>query len=239
MRHVVLDTETTGLETADGHRVIEVGCVEILDREITDNHFHRYINPDREIDEGALQVHGITLEFLADKPRFADIVTELVDYLRGAELVIHNAPFDVGFLNHELALLEPGEVPRRVEDFASVTDSLMLAREKHPGQKNSLDALCRRYEVDNSGRQLHGALLDAQLLAEVFLGMTGGQTDLGLSVRDGSRRADLAIDESQPLASVPVIAAGDAELAAHQQLLDGIEKDSKQMSLWRQVLGEQ
>src|SRR5690606_12993840 len=176
MRQIVLDTETTGLETAQGHRIIEIGCVELIHRRPTNNYFHHYLQPDREIDEGALEVHGITNEFLRDKPRFADIVDEFIEFIRGAELIIHNAAFDIGFLDYELSLLDP---PRgKVTDFCTVVDSLLLARNMHPGQRNSLDALCKRYGIDNSQRELHGALLDARILADVYLAMTGGQTAL-------------------------------------------------------------
>ena len=176
MRQIVLDTETTGLEPEAGHRVIEIGGVELIDRKPTGRHFHRYVNPQREVDEGALSVHGITNDFLADKPLFADIADELLMFIDGAELVIHNAPFDVMFLDYELGRLPQRR--RRIEDRCTVVDTLALARHKHPGQKNSLDALCRRYDVDNSQRELHGALLDAEILADVYLMMTGGQTVL-------------------------------------------------------------
>jgi DNA polymerase-3 subunit epsilon len=178
MRQIVLDTETTGLDYAQGHRIIEIGCVELLDRRLTGRHFHQYINPGRAVDEGAIEVHGITNEFLADKPVFAQVVDEFLEFVRGAELIIHNAPFDLGFLDNELALLGPGY--GRIADHCTHTDTLALARARHPGQKNSLDALCKRYFVDNSQRDLHGALLDAEILADVYLQMTGGQTALAL-----------------------------------------------------------
>ncbi len=174
---IVLDTETTGLDAKAGHRVIELGCVRIRNRRHTSENFHSYLNPDRDIDVGAQEVHGISSEFLEDKPRFADVVDSFIEFIAGSELVIHNAAFDVEFLNQELELLGDS---RRVDELCRVTDSLALAREMHPGQRNSLDALCRRYGVDNSGRQLHGALLDAEILADVYLAMTGGQTSLGL-----------------------------------------------------------
>lgn len=176
MRQIVLDTETTGLEPKHGHRIIEIGCVEINNRRKTDKHYHQYLNPDREIDDGAFNVHGISTEFLSDKPRFADIAQEFIDFIRDSELIIHNAPFDVGFINAELKKL--GRKWGKVEDYCSVVDTLMMAREKHPGQKNNLDALCKRYEIDNSQRDLHGALLDAQILMDVYLVMTGGQETL-------------------------------------------------------------
>ncbi len=180
MRQIVLDTETTGLEPSQGHRIIEIGCVEMVNRRLTGRHYHQYLQPDREIDAGAAEVHGITGEFLRDKPRFADVVEELIDFVRGAELVIHNAPFDLGFLRHEFGLLG-----RSWDEAAcSVIDTLALARGRHPGQKNNLDALCRRYGVDNSDRSLHGALLDAEILADVYLAMTGGQGALVLGTND-------------------------------------------------------
>ncbi len=178
MRQVVLDTETTGLEPRQGHRIIEIGCVELINRRLTDNHYHQYIQPDREVDAGAMEVHGISNEFLADKPRFADVVDDFIQYVKGAELIIHNAPFDVGFINHELSLLGQGDPP--LEEICTITDSLQMARKQYSGQKNSLDALCRRLEIDNSQRTLHGALLDSEILAEVYLAMTGGQTGLDL-----------------------------------------------------------
>ena len=176
MRQIVLDTETTGLEPRLGHRIIEIGCVEVIDRRITGNSYHQYINPQREIDEGAVEVHGITTAFLADKPLFSDIVDDFLNFIRGAELVIHNAPFDVGFIDHELTLLNQQQ--NHVANICTVLDTLVLARHMHPGQKNNLDALCKRYFIDNSQRDLHGALLDAEILAETYLAMTGGQTML-------------------------------------------------------------
>jgi DNA polymerase-3 subunit epsilon len=183
MRQIVLDTETTGLEVSQGHRIIEIGCIELVNRRVTGNHWHHYVNPDRAIDSGAFEVHGISTEFLQDKPRFAELAEEFHRYVAGAELVIHNAPFDVGFLDNELALLESPIEP--VEKSCSILDTLLLARQKHPGQKNNLDALCKRYSIDNSNRSLHGALLDARILADVYLAMTGGQTSLGLDAGQG------------------------------------------------------
>lgn len=180
MRQIVLDTETTGLEVSLGHRVIEIGCIELINRRVTGNHWHFYINPEREVDSGAFEVHGISNDFLEDKQRFAELAQDFIDYVRGAELVIHNAPFDVGFLNYEFSLLDQPVPP--LEEYCSVLDTLLLARQKHPGQKNNLDALCKRYNIDNSHRSLHGALLDARILADVYLAMTGGQTSLGLDV---------------------------------------------------------
>jgi len=220
MRQIVLDTETTGLEPSHGHRIIEIGCVEIINRRITENTYHQYIQPDREIDEGAYEVHGISNEFLADKPRFKDVVEDFMSFVNGAELVIHNAPFDVGFLNHELAKLEP--VWGKVSDHCTITDSLVMARHKHPGQKNNLDALCKRYEVNNSKRELHGALLDAELLAEVFLRMTGGQESLLLGSGDGSNASNMAspirrVDASRP--GLAVLRASSDEMAAHDEIM--------------------
>lgn len=238
MRQVVLDTETTGLEPSQGHRVIEIGCVELVNRRITENRFHQYVNPEREIDEGAVEVHGLTTDFLADKPLFADVAEDLLNFIRGAELIIHNAPFDVGFLDHELRRLD--STSGGVTSFCSVLDTLALARRLHPGQKNNLDALCRRYEVDNSQRQLHGALLDAEILADVYLAMTGGQAHLSL---DGATEAG---QESAPsirrLASnrphLPVLSANEQELAAHQARLAAINEASGGNCVWVR-LGEE
>ena len=232
MRQVVLDTETTGLDPADGHRIIEIGCVEILNRRATGRTFHCYLQPDRQIDEGAIAVHGITNEMLADKPRFPDITDELIDYLRGAELVIHNAPFDVGFLDHELA--HAGSA-LRVAEICEVTDSLVMARRRHPGQKNTLDALCKRYDVDASHRELHGALLDARLLADVYLAMTGGQTAMEL---DTGRRAPTPEGATAwcratrgPLRVIPPTVD---ELEAHQRMLALVADASGGHCLWLQ-----
>jgi DNA polymerase-3 subunit epsilon len=225
MRQIVLDTETTGLEPQEGHRIIEIGCLEMIERRQTGRNFHVYINPDREVEGGAMAVHGITDEFLADKPRFADLAGEFLDFIGDAELVIHNAAFDVGFLNAELARLEQ---PTRVEDHATVLDTLMLARELHPGQRVSLDALCKRYEVDNSGRDLHGALLDAELLAEVYLAMTGGQVDLALDLSADSEGAegdgDVVFDVD--VSRLVVRRADDAEREAHLARLEAIRETS-------------
>ena len=179
MRQVVLDTETTGLSTSDDHRIIEIGCVELINRRLTGETFHQYINPERDIDAGAMEVHGITNEALADKPLFAEIVTDFMRFIDGAELIIHNAPFDIGFLDHELTKITLE--PRRINTVCTILDTLKLARDKHPGQKNNLNALCRRYDVDNSNRELHGALLDSEILADVYLAMTGGQVSFSLA----------------------------------------------------------
>ncbi len=223
-RQVVLDTETTGLEPSQGHRIIEIGCIEIINRRVTNNHWHHYIQPDREVDIGAFEVHGISNEFLADKPRFVELVDSFLDYIRGAELVIHNAPFDVGFLNHELAMLD-GDYPH-IEDICGVLDTLVMARQKHPGQKNNLDALCKRYEIDNSARTLHGALLDSEILAEVYLLMSGGQTALSLDSDENP-----AMDHStQPVRAVvpqqdlPVWMVDEESLQQHQQYLEFLQQ---------------
>jgi DNA polymerase-3 subunit epsilon len=238
MRQVVLDTETTGLEPAQGHRVIEIGCVELVDRKLTGRHYHQYINPNRDIDAGAIEVHGITNEFLADKPVFKQVYEDFVQFVDGAELVIHNAPFDIGFLDHEFRLLAAAS-PGKMENYCSVVDTLVMARKKHPGQRNSLDALCSRYAVDNSQRDLHGALLDAEILADVYLLMTGGQTNLLLSASDGDEEEggsrDTAIqrlDAQRP--ALKVIKANSDELAAHELRLQEIDKASGGNNRWRQ-----
>lgn len=236
MRQVVLDTETTGLEVREGHRIIELGCVELEGRRFTGRNFHRYLQPDREIDDGALSVHGISQEFLRDKPRFADVADELTEYLSGAELVIHNAAFDVGFLDNELALARAGS---RVADLCTVLDTLELARKLHPGQRNSLDALCKRYQVDNSHREMHGALLDAQILAGVYLAMTGGQTSLDLAVETASPARGAGSAAAAPLADADlrVIRASDDERAAHEARLGAIEEASGGPCVWRRLGG--
>lgn len=234
MRQIVLDTETTGLEPSQGHRIIEIGCVEVIDRKLTGRHYHQYIRPDREIDEEAVEVHGITNEFLADKPDFSQIVDEFFAFVEGAELVIHNAPFDIGFIDAELNRLGRSSIL----EHCSVLDTLVLAREKHPGQRNSLDALCKRYGVDNSHRDLHGALLDAEILADVYLLMTGGQTALSLGVASsgtassGSSAIRRLSANRKPL---PVIRASAEELQAHEEKLASIEKAARGPSLWRQL----
>ncbi|WP_372861346.1 DNA polymerase III subunit epsilon [Spongiibacter sp.] len=236
MRQIVLDTETTGIDPNDGHRIIEIGCVELLDRKLTGRHFHYYINPQREVEAGAIEVHGITNEMLADKPLFAAVAEEFLDFVRGAELVIHNAPFDIGFLDMELALL-PGKQPR-LRDICGVIDTLVMARQKHPGQRNSLDALCQRYYVDNSQRDLHGALLDAEILADVYLIMTGGQTNLALAGEEndsegGAGTGIRRVDDNRP--ALKVVRASEAELAAHQEQLQIIDKASGGNCLWLNV----
>jgi len=237
MRQIVLDTETTGLEPKEGHRIIEIGCVELIDRRLTGRNFHQYLNPDREIDAGAVEVHGITNAFLADKPHFADVAEELMQYLRGAELIIHNAPFDVGFLNHELGLLRAqGGAWERLESYCTITDTLAMARKMHPGQRNSLDALCKRYTIDNSHRELHGALLDSEILADVYLAMTGGQASLSLDSDDGETEGGggVAIRRLDPQRrQCRVIRADEGELVAHERRLDAIDKSSGGNTVWR------
>lgn len=234
VRQIVLDTETTGLEADAGHNIIEIGCVEMQARKLTGRTYHQYINPDHEIDAEAMEVHGITHEFLADKPKFKEVMLEFVEFVRGAELIIHNAAFDVGFLDAELAR---NGFKERISDICSVTDSLLVARKKHPGQKNSLDALCRRYDIDNSHRELHGALLDSEILADVYLALTGGQTSLMLAVGDqddGSEGEAIRRVAYDAAASLPVIMADEAELKAHNQFLDLLDKKSDG-AVWRQL----
>jgi DNA polymerase III subunit epsilon len=232
MRQIVLDTETTGLEPSQGHRIIEIGCVEIIDRRLTGNHYHQYLQPDREIDEGAIEVHGISNEFLQDKPRFADVVDDFMDFVRGAELVIHNAPFDVGFLNNELKLLNwsGGDINTN----CAVLDTLALARKMHPGQKNSLDALCKRYEVNNAHRELHGALLDSEILADVYLFMTGGQTDLLLAGQGGETQTEIGVIRrlSGDRGPLRVQRANTEETAAHEARLQGISQSNGGVCMW-------
>jgi DNA polymerase III subunit epsilon len=237
MRQIVLDTETTGLEPAEGHRIIEVGCVELVNRRPTGKTFHQYLDPEREIDRAAEDVHGISNAFLADKPKFHEVAPEFLEFVQGAELVIHNAAFDVGFLDAELARLQPPGPP--MAQVCGILDTLMLARQAHPGQRNSLDALCKRYNVDNSGRDLHGALLDAQLLAEVFLAMTGGQAELGLGAEvaaggTASRRKRARRIARKGLALV-VQRASEEELTAHEAALDRLDQAAGGHCLWRRV----
>jgi len=228
MRQIILDTETTGLDPNQGHRIIEVAAVEMVNRRLTGNHLHRYVNPDRDIDAGAMQVHGITPEFLQDKPRFADIAQEFVDFIRGAELIIHNAPFDVGFLNMELRLLE---MPLLATWCDGVTDTLAMAKALHPGQRNNLDALCKRYGVDNTARTLHGALLDCELLAAVYLALTRGQESLSIGLEEvRGAQADQAAARARP--KPVLLQASASELAEHEALLQAIAKESKGTCLW-------
>jgi DNA polymerase-3 subunit epsilon len=238
MRQIVFDTETTGLEPELGHRIIEIGAIEIVNRRRTGRQFHRYLCPDREIDSGAVQVHGLTTEFLRGQPRFGDIVDELREFLAGAELIIHNAAFDVAFLDAEMKLLaaqRPDLAGLCTRDVCSVLDTLALARQMHPGQRNSLDALCKRYSVDNSHRDLHGALLDADLLLEVYLAMTGGQGALTLDDYDAATHAVAnVIRAPRPPGTLVVLRATDEELEAHEALLRLLDKASGGRTAWRQ-----
>jgi DNA polymerase-3 subunit epsilon len=229
MRQIVLDTETTGLDPRQGHRIIEVAAIELSGRKVSQRHFHRYLNPGREIDAGAAEVHGLTLERLQDEPKFAEIAPGLIEFIKGAELIIHNAPFDVGFLNMEFALL--GLPP--VTEICSIIDTLRLAKELHPGKKNSLDALCDRYLIDNSHRMLHGALLDTELLAEVYLAMTRGQDSLLGEEEADMEHAPALFTDNVPRPALRVLVANAEELALHTQQLADIDKASKGACLWR------
>ncbi|MCH7743530.1 MAG: DNA polymerase III subunit epsilon [Proteobacteria bacterium] len=233
MRQVVLDTETTGLEVELGHRILEIGCVEIVGRKITRRHFHHYINPQRDIDEGALEVHGISPDFLADKPLFADICESFLDFIKGSELIIHNAAFDIAFIDHEMQLVSPSL--GHLSDYCSFIDSLELARNKHPGQKNSLDALCKRYNVDNSQRDLHGALLDAEILADVYLLLTGGQVTLALGDEEQTNNATTVQRIKKDRPPLRVIRADADELRRHNEKLDSLEQASDSGCLWKKM----
>ncbi len=232
MRQVVLDTETTGLEVSQGHRIIEIGCVEIIHRRTTDQTYHQFLNPEREIDQGAQEVHGISLEFLADKAKFAEIADDFIQFVDGAELIIHNASFDVGFINAELKNAKHSI--KNIKDCCEVTDSLAQARKMHPGQKNSLDALCKRYEIDNSHRELHGALLDAQILADVYLAMTGGQESLSLAADVGktSKIQGSAKHAGQKREKLKIEYANAEELEAHEAFLNKIQEESDSGCAW-------
>ncbi len=252
MRQIVLDTETTGLEPSEGHRIIEIGCVELIDRQITQFTFHCYLNPDRAVDEGAAQVHGLSDAFLSDKPRFAAIVEDFLAYIKGAELLIHNAPFDVAFLDHELKLHDQKHQTQlgSLSQYCTVTDTLVLARKKHPGQRNSLDALCKRYEIDNSHRELHGALLDSEILADVYLSMTGGQITLDLSLDQAIETPVITSITNKAVSSevvtietstrekpvLRVVKAHEEELIEHNKLLDQIN-DRGGCCLWQELDG--
>jgi DNA polymerase-3 subunit epsilon len=239
MRQIVLDTETTGLEPAQGHRIIEIGCVELVNRRASGRRFHTYVNPEREVDAGAAQVHGMRREDLADKPRFGEVAEEFLQFVLGAELIIHNAPFDLAFLDMELGRM-PGEL-RRMRELCLILDTLELARRMHPGQRNSLDALCKRYAIDNSSRELHGALLDARILSDVYLAMTGGQATLTLDASGGHKAGmtgGAAGGAADPPIGLRVIRASADELAAHERALDAIDKASGQNSVWRQPRSE-
>ena len=242
-RSVVLDTETTGMPGTDGHRIIEIGCVELIGRRLTGRHFHVYLQPDRESDEGAIGVHGITNEFLVGKPRFTEVADEFFEFIKGAQLIIHNAAFDVGFINNEFALM--GQHDRAdITQHCSILDTLMMARERHPGQRNCLDALCKRYGVDNSGRELHGALLDSEILADVYLTMTGGQTSLSLAgnASDGNGSGEGADNSATEIRRLPadrqptrIIRASEDDLAQHMARLEVIAKSAGAPSLWQQL----
>lgn len=234
-RQIVLDTETTGLDPAAGHRIIEIGCVEIINRRPTQNHFHQYLQPDREVDEGAFEVHGISDEFLQDKPRFEDVVDQFLTFIKDAELIIHNAPFDVGFINHELSRLQGNS--STVSDICTVTDTLAMARRMHPGQKNNLDALCKRYAIDNSRRELHGALLDAEILADLYLVMTGGQATLFVEQTEVKveQVQDTGVVLSRDHTPLRVIAASAGELEQHHERLLDLDKHSGGDCVWRSL----
>lgn len=227
-RQIFLDTETTGLEARLGHRIIEIAGIEMVNRQLTGRHFHRYLNPEREIDAGAEAVHGLSLAFLQDKPRFNDVAEEFLEFIGNDELIIHNAPFDMGFLNHELTLCNKNILSGRVP----VLDTLKMARELHPGQKNNLDALCRRYDIDNTNRTLHGALLDAELLAAVYLAMTRGQDSLMMQL-EAQELNDIQCDIAMPFDSINVIFANEAELQAHDIVLAAIQKINQGVCLWQ------
>ena len=239
MRQIILDTETTGLDPKAGHRIIEIGGVELVDRRFTGRHLHFYINPEREVEAGALQVHGITNEFLQDKPTFKALLVEVMEFLAGAELVIHNAPFDVGFMDHELKLARNRNWKAPLSQHCGVLDTLAMARKMHPGQRNSLDALCRRYDIDNSNRDLHGALLDAQILANLYLAMTGGQETFSFEATGNKAASDAVLqvasiqrDAAMCLVTTQVSAE---ELKAHEAYLAMLEKSSGEPALWQQL----
>lgn len=240
MRQVVLDTETTGLNPADGHRIIEIGCVEVIGRRLTGNNYHQYLQPDREIDQGAIEVHGITNEFLADKPRFSDIADDFLEFVRDAELIIHNAPFDVGFINNELRKMQSENIPvpvKVIEDCCGVLDTLAMARKMHTGQKNDLNSLCQRYSIDNSQRTLHGALLDAEILADVYLIMTGGQTGFFEDSPGTESQADASairrFDGDRP--AIRIIKASADELESHEEWLKLLDRETNGQCLWRKI----
>ena len=239
MRQILLDTETTGLSPAQGHRIIEIGCVEMINRRLTGETFHTYLQPNRKVDEGAMRVHGITDDFLKGKPHFADIVEEFKAFIKDTEIIIHNAPFDVGFIENEFRLLKDKNW-KSLDQHCVIIDTLMMARQKHPGQRNNLDALCKRYSVDNKHRDKHGALLDAHLLSEVYLAMTGGQNALKLEesaplpIRDNARSCEISSNQHQ-INNVPFIPASESELLAHEAMLDEIEAKQGIKTLWRSL----
>lgn len=238
MRQIILDTETTGLEWSEGHNIIEIGCVEMERRRLTGNHYHRYIKPEHEIDQEAMAVHGITHEFLEDKPCFKALADEFLEFIRGSELIIHNAAFDIGFIDAEL---ERNGYAVRIADICTITDSLRLARSKHPGQKNNLNALCKRYGIDNSHRELHGALLDSEILADVYLALTGGQTSLLLSDHAETQEGDEVVIKRVGVESLdlPVLMATGAELEAHELFLDRLDKSAGGECLWRKAVSDE
>lgn len=236
MRQIVLDTETTGLSPTQGHRIIEIGCVELINRRLTGNTYHVYINPEREVDQGAVQVHGITNDFLEDKPLFIDCKDAFMEFIAGSELIIHNAPFDVGFLENEFKLVKQKDW-LDLSKHCEITDTLTLARQKHPGQKNNLDALCKRYQINNEHREKHGALLDAEILADVYLAMTGGQSALALDISQQSNDKTPSNMSSQPSASVynvPPLQPTSAERQAHQALVQQLEQACQSEVIWQQ-----
>ena len=234
-RQIVLDTETTGLEHRQGHRIIEIGCVELINRKLTGNNYHQYVNPDRDIDQGAMEVHGITEEFLADKPFFMDIGPAMMDYLRGAELIIHNAAFDVGFLDAELERLDPNGP--KIADVCGVHDTLLQARKMFPGQRNDLDSLCRRFEINNSHRELHGALLDAEILADVYLAMTGGQSSLVLeAASDNNASADSSAPKiNYATLDLPLVQATSKEKQSHAEWLKRLDDKVDDQCVWSRL----
>lgn len=234
MRQIVLDTETTGLDPAKGHRIIEIGCVELINRRRNGNTFHQYLNPQREIEDAAFDVHGLSQDFLSDKPLFRDVAQDFIDFIRGSELLIHNAPFDVGFINAELAAI--GKQWGKLEDHCCVIDTLKLARDRHPGQKNNLDALCSRYAIDNSQRDLHGALLDAHILLDIYLAMTGGQATLFLEQEVAAANENGVMRQlDQNRTPLRVIQATEQELKAHWQRLEDIDKQSGGQCVWKKM----
>ncbi|MFK7794346.1 MAG: DNA polymerase III subunit epsilon [Gammaproteobacteria bacterium] len=236
MRQIVLDTETTGLETSDGHRIIEIGAIEVNNRQVTDRFYHQYLNPERDIDAGAEEVHGISLESLQDKPKFYDVCEEFLDFIRDGELIIHNAAFDVGFLNYELKCID--HKLKDIHEICKVTDTLKEARKMHPGQRNSLDALCKRYEIDNSHRELHGALLDAQILADVYLAMTGGQVSLSLAATtEAQKNSKKSRKQTTKVHDLNVISASQEEVAEHEKMLQHIaQNNADQTTVWETML---
>ncbi len=237
-RQIVLDTETTGLEHRQGHRIIEVGCVELINRKLTGNNFHQYVNPDREIDQGAMEVHGISNEFLADKPFFADIGSGLMDYLRGAELIIHNAAFDVGFLDAELERIDPQAA--KIAEVCGVHDTLLQARKMFPGQRNDLDSLCRRFDINNSHRELHGALLDAEILADVYLFLSGGQSSLLLEANSdrGSQSSQLSQKVNFATLDLPLVQASAQEKQSHVEWLNRLDEKVEDQCVWSRLNGD-